>query len=170
MINKDINVLPTMTVDSEISAAYIQVSPEPVFRTVTLAQDVMMDLDQKNNLVGIELLSYRNRNFESTPRVYQAATKYGKTLEEEALKEVVTMTLTQMLIASRLLASDPDVFKATRLYEDAVVDLEMVTVHFNTAEARLENAQINLDEAERIYNAKLKNENSIVPKQMKKEN
>jgi hypothetical protein len=69
------------------------------------------------------------------------------------------MTLVEMLRASRLRASDPDVFEATRLFEDAGLEVEHLDKLLKAAEKRFEIAQIGLDEAETIYDAKLKYEN-----------
>lgn len=44
-------------IDNELDAAYIRLSPESVKRTVEIGEDVMVDLDEFDVVVGIEVLS-----------------------------------------------------------------------------------------------------------------
>ncbi len=49
----------TFTYDSQASAAYIQLSSEPVARTETVQQDrplINFDYDAEGNLIGIEVV------------------------------------------------------------------------------------------------------------------
>lgn len=53
-------------VDTDVHAAYIRLSDEPVVRTVECTEHVMVDLDQYGVAVGVELLD------ETTPIPFQA--------------------------------------------------------------------------------------------------
>jgi hypothetical protein len=75
------------------------------------------------------------------------------------------MELGEMLWASRRRASDPDVFEATRLFEDAGLEVEHLDMLLKAAEKRFEIAQIGLDEAETIYDSKVENEKPVAPVQ-----
>lgn len=46
----------TMTVDYEAAAAYISLTDEPVARTIELTDEILVDLDGMDVVVGVEVL------------------------------------------------------------------------------------------------------------------
>jgi uncharacterized protein YuzE len=46
----------SMTVDTEANAAYLQLSDEEVARTIVFSEDIYVDVDQMDMVVGIEVL------------------------------------------------------------------------------------------------------------------
>lgn len=48
--------LPALTVDREHGAAYLTVATVPVNRTLAVTEEVNVDLDENNGLVGVEVL------------------------------------------------------------------------------------------------------------------
>jgi uncharacterized protein YuzE len=44
-------------IDRNVNAAYVTVSAEPVFRSVQVTEDVLVDLDRFDVVVGVEVLS-----------------------------------------------------------------------------------------------------------------
>ena len=48
-------------IDEETDAAYVRVSASPVARTQELADDIIVDFDAGDRLVGVEVLGLRRR-------------------------------------------------------------------------------------------------------------
>lgn len=47
----------TVEIDHEADAAYIRLSTEPIVRSVDVGEEVVVDLDEMNVVVGIEMLA-----------------------------------------------------------------------------------------------------------------
>lgn len=47
----------TLRVDTNVRAAYIQFTDEPIVETVQLTPSVLVDIDETETVVGVELLS-----------------------------------------------------------------------------------------------------------------
>ena len=47
----------SVSIDHEADAAYISLSNNPIVRTISVTQDVIIDLDEMNVAVGIEVLT-----------------------------------------------------------------------------------------------------------------
>ena len=62
--------IKSITIDPEAKAVYLKIKDGIVKRTREFAQEVFLDLDSRNNLVGIELLN------PSSIAIHRVARKY----------------------------------------------------------------------------------------------
>jgi uncharacterized protein YuzE len=74
----------TLSVDTNVRAAYIEFTDEPIVETVELTPSVLVDVDETGTVVGVELLSLRAEiPMEVIEKTYRfAAPEHGQILRQ----------------------------------------------------------------------------------------